>query len=79
MIHPTWQRRGVGSAMIRWALEHLRPDTMPVWLCAQPDGYSLYLKLGWRDVEKVDMDLSKWISPYQGYGLHRTVCMVRES
>ena len=79
MVHPAWQRRGVGSAMIRWALEHLHLDTIPVWLFGQPDGHHLYRKFGWRDVEEVDMDLSQWAGPHRGYGLHRTMCMLREA
>ena len=66
MVLPAWQRRGVGSAIIRWALENLRLDTMPVWLNGQPDGYRLYQKFGWRDIENVDIDLSHWAGPNRG-------------
>ena len=79
MVHPAWQRRGVGSNMIQWAFEHLQLNTMPVWLSAQPDGYALYMRYGWKQVEVVDMDLSKWTGPNRGYGMHRTVCMLREA
>ncbi|KAI9757778.1 MAG: hypothetical protein M4579_003314 [Chaenotheca gracillima] len=78
MVLPAWQRRGVGSAMIRWAFENLRLDSMPVWLNAQLDGYPLYQKFGWKDVETIDIDLSDWAGPSRGYGQHRTVCMIRE-
>lgn len=78
MVLPEWQGRGVGSAMIQWALKNLHLDTIPVWLCGQPDGYALYQKFGWRDIENVDINLSDWAGPDRGYGMHRTVCMLRE-
>lgn len=78
MVLPTWQRRSVGSAMITWALTNLRLKTMPVWLCAQLDGHGLYRRFGWRDVMNVEMQLDEWAGANRGYGLHRTVCMLRE-
>lgn len=78
MVLPSWQGCGVGSAIIRWALEDLKLKTMPVYLTAQPDGHRLYQKLGWKDVETVDIDLSEYAGPNRGYGMHRTVCMLRE-
>ena len=67
MVLPAWQRRGVGSAIVQWALENLRLDTMPVFLNAQPDGNRLYQKYGWLDVKNVDIDLSDWAGPNRGY------------
>ena len=78
MVLPAYQNLGIGSAIIRWALSNLHLDSMPTWLCAQPDGYSLYKKFGWRDIEAVDIDLSTWAGPNKGYGMHRTVCMLRD-
>lgn len=79
MVLPAWQGRGIGSAMIRWALQNLHLDKLPIWRNAQPDGHRLYQNFGWRDFEQVDVDLSHWAGPNRGYGLHRTVCMLRES
>ena len=78
MVLPEWQGRGIGSAIIHWALEHLRLDSIPVFLNAQPDGYALYKRLGWKDVENIDVDLSRWVGLNRGYGVHRTVCMIRD-
>lgn len=78
MVLPAYQNFGIGSAIIRWALSNLHLDSMPTWLNAQPDGYALYKKFRWRDIEAVDVDLSKWAGPNKGYGVHRTVCMLRD-
>ncbi|KAL6714502.1 hypothetical protein ACLMJK_007927 [Lecanora helva] len=78
MILPEWQGCGIGSSIIRWALEYLRLDSMPVWLNAQPDGYKLCKKFGWKDIGNVDIDLAEWAGPNKVYGIHRTVCMLRD-
>ena len=78
MVLPSHQRRGIGSAIIEFALESLELDRLPIWLYAQPDGHNLYQKLGWKDVENVEMQLAEWAGKGKGYGLHRTVCMIRE-
>lgn len=67
MVLPAWQRRGIGSATVQWALENLRLDTMPVFLNPQPDGNRLYQKYGWLDVKNVNIDLSDWTGPNRGY------------
>ena len=77
MILPHWQRHGVGSAIGRWAQDNLHLDALPVWVNAMPNGYELYKRFGWHDVGNIDVDLSKWAGPNKGYGMHRTVCMLR--
>lgn len=79
MILPSNQHLGIASSIIQYAITHLHLDTLPVWLCAQPDGYHLYRKFGWRDVESVEMRLEEWAGEGRGYGSHMTVCMLREA
>ena len=38
----------------------------------------MYLKLGFEDVEVVDIDYSELAGPYLGYGMHRNICMRRQ-
>ncbi|KAK3166927.1 hypothetical protein OEA41_010052 [Lepraria neglecta] len=73
MVLPAWQRCGIGSAIVQWALENLRLDTMPVFLNAQPDGNRLYQKYGWLDVKNFDIDLSDCAGPNRGGELFEAI------
>ncbi|KAI4202637.1 MAG: hypothetical protein LQ350_002430 [Teloschistes chrysophthalmus] len=92
MILPRYQRQGIGTAVIAWALQHLELNEMPVFICAQPDGVRLYEKMGWREVGGLDVRLGEWGGRLErgwkgkggegegeGEGVHRTACMVREA
>lgn len=53
IVHPAWQRRGLGEAAVRRCLEALpRPDT-PVTLVATPQGRRLYQQLGFITVDSM--------------------------
>ncbi|KAI4101988.1 MAG: hypothetical protein L6R37_004653 [Teloschistes peruensis] len=69
MIHPLYQRRGIGTAVIEWALAHLGLDAMPVFICAQPDGRRLYERMGWREVGGLDVRLGEWAKKGEGLGM----------
>lgn len=43
--HPNFQRRGAGSALCRWGMEHARARKEPVTLFASPMGQKLYTRL----------------------------------
>ncbi|KAF6834463.1 hypothetical protein CPLU01_04928 [Colletotrichum plurivorum] len=72
---PAHQRRGVGRQLIEWGLDEAARVGFPAYLVASPDGYPLYVKCGFVDVEEVRMDFTR-------FGVPR-VCtsrlMVRES
>lgn len=44
--HPDYQRRGAGSALCRWGIEHAAAQKEPVTLFASPMGQKLYTYLG---------------------------------
>ena len=44
MVHHLSFGGRVSFAIVQWALENLRIDTMPVFLNPQPDGNRLYQK-----------------------------------
>lgn len=76
-VLPAYQRQGIGSMLIRYGLENLPLDELPIWLCTQMRGRNLYLKFGWEDVDCIDVDLGELAGPNNGYGMHRSPCMVR--
>lgn len=69
---------GIGSALFRHAFETLGADEVPIWLVTQMRGRQMYLKFGFEDVDVLDVDFSEYTGPYRGFGLHRSICMVRQ-
>ena len=78
MVHPSHQRRGIGSALLQHGFHTLGADTVPIWLITQMCGRNLYAKFGFEDVDVLDVDFAEYMGPYRGYGVHRNICMVRQ-
>ncbi|KAF7967568.1 hypothetical protein HWV62_33767 [Athelia sp. TMB] len=76
-VVPAHQRRGIGSALLKYGFETLGAGELPVWLSTQMRGRNLYLKWGFKDVDSVDIDLKEFMGEWNGYGVHRSPCMVR--
>ncbi|PLN86354.1 acyl-CoA N-acyltransferase [Aspergillus taichungensis] len=57
---PEYQGRGVGSTLLRWGIEQAVKRQVGVFLEATMDGYSLYRKFGWQDLEEVNIEFSRW-------------------
>lgn len=53
--HPDYQRKGLGAALVQWGLEQAEKDGVPVYLEATPMGAFLYKKLGFEEVDEVDL------------------------
>lgn len=76
---PQYQNRGIGSRLIQTGLRQaeqqdgFRRPLEHVWLEASAEGYPLYRKFGFRDIDSIVMDLSK----YDGMGSSRHICMLR--
>lgn len=49
-VHPEYQRRGVGAALVDWGLKHARERGEKAYLEATPFGIGLYLKKGFTTV-----------------------------
>jgi len=47
-VHPAFQRKGVGAALLDWGLEHARERGEKVYLEASEFGRGLYLKKGFK-------------------------------
>lgn len=50
----------MGSTLLRWGIEQAVKRQVGVFLEATMDGYSLYRKFGWQDLEEVSIEFSKW-------------------
>lgn len=57
---PRHQRRGAASLIVQRCIEHAKSIGLPIYLDAVGDSHGLYLKHGFRDLELVKTDFSKW-------------------
>ena len=64
--------------MLRWGFEKLELDKQEIWLTTQMPGRDFYRKFGWEDVDAVDMDFSTYLGSFRGFGIHRTMFMMRK-
>lgn len=63
------QGKGVGSALLRWGTELADGEGeggLPVWLEASPEGYGLYRKFGFEDVEVQDLPIGDKKTRHEG-------------
>ena len=59
--------------LVDWGTKVGDEAGIPCYLEGTPAGYHLYKQSGFKDVEVLDMDLTKW----GGKGIHRHICMIR--
>lgn len=57
---PKHSRRGAGALLLQWGIEEGRKRGLPVYLHSSLQGHALYLKHGFRDLEELVADFSKW-------------------
>ena len=81
MTEPRYQGRGVGTALVRWGNARADADNVPSFLQGSAFAYKLYLKCGWKIVEKFDVDLRDWTPSGRrddlGYGNYSYYYMIR--
>lgn len=77
-VHPDYQRRGVGSALLRYGLNDLNMRSEPVFVNALYPVHGYYLKFGWEALGAIEADLSDWAGKNAGFGPYQNVIMVRE-
>ncbi|KAF8545222.1 acyl-CoA N-acyltransferase [Trichophaea hybrida] len=53
VIHPRWQRRGVGRKLCEMGLGEARKEGVPAMLESSPVGLGLYVSLGFRQVREL--------------------------
>ncbi|KAL1967794.1 hypothetical protein VTN77DRAFT_2483 [Rasamsonia byssochlamydoides] len=74
---PAYQGLGIGSRLLQAGLDQAADQhgLSDAWLEASVEGYALYRKFGFRDVDEILMDLTR----YGGTGSTRHVCMLRSA
>ncbi|GMG45284.1 unnamed protein product [Aspergillus oryzae var. brunneus] len=76
VVLPEYQRKGVGAKLMTKGLEEAMALNLPVWLESSEEGYALYKKLGFKDLnDSIVMDLTK----YGESGIATTACMLLEN
>ena len=71
--NPEHQRRGAASMLLKWGADEADRLGLESYLEASPDGKFLYEKRGFRELETIKMDFSKWGGPKD----HPTTLMLR--
>ncbi|KAE9373756.1 hypothetical protein N431DRAFT_438921 [Stipitochalara longipes BDJ] len=80
MTDPAFQRRGIGSALLKWGHALAERENVPSFLGASPFGYPLYMSLGWNVVAGVVLDLKEWVGAGDedmGWGVYKSRFMLR--
>lgn len=57
---PKDQRRGAGGMLVQWGTDIADKEGIPAYLESSAEGYSLYNKHGFKDIESWDFDLEPW-------------------
>ena len=78
VVHPEYQRKGVGTAMIRFGLQDLEMCHQTVDVNAMLLAQGLYSRFGWKLLGKTEADLSEWCGKNQGFGLYQNAIMARD-
>jgi len=81
VTHPSHQRKGVGSALVRWATSKADRDGVPCWIQSSPVAHGVYYHCGFRDVGRLEMDLREFApggrEGKMGWGGNEFVYMLR--
>lgn len=48
IVHPAYQRQGIGQKLLDWGLETADRENVVSWLFARPAGSRLYERNGWK-------------------------------
>jgi len=71
---PAYQRRGLASKLLKHVLDSADREGKKAYIEATLAGYPVYERLGWKVVDVVEIDLSKW----GGKGMGSNRIMLRE-
>ncbi|KAI9743803.1 MAG: hypothetical protein M1818_002537 [Claussenomyces sp. TS43310] len=71
--HPDYQRRGLARTLLAKFLACADAEGRRAYIEATPAGHALYASLGWRDVDEIVVDVTKWggAEPYVNWVMVR--------
>ncbi|GAM83796.1 hypothetical protein ANO11243_017860 [Dothideomycetidae sp. 11243] len=86
-VHPAWQHKGVGSALLKPGLARADEEGVFCWVHSSAAGADTFAKHGFVEVGKLDLDLDEWnlerVDPPEGegekWGLYTFKYMKREA
>ena len=71
-VHPENQGKGIGTALVQSGIRHAEQLRLPIFILAFKAGRSIYERLGFREVDRVIQDDTK----YGGEGEYSAYFMV---
>jgi GNAT superfamily N-acetyltransferase len=81
MTDTDYQRRGIGTTLLKWGHEFAAKQNVPEFLDSSPFGFPLYRSLGWNVVAEVKVDLKEWVEGAgegdMGWGVYKSRSMLR--
>ncbi|KAL3480443.1 acyl-CoA N-acyltransferase [Aspergillus californicus] len=77
LVKPEHRGRGIGKALMEYALTKAKSLDLPVVFVTEPQVYDFFVKQGFQVTHRVDLDLADWAPPHSGFGVFRLAAMVR--
>ncbi|KAL4804433.1 acyl-CoA N-acyltransferase [Aspergillus unguis] len=71
---PSYQGKGVARALLTWGTEQADAQQKRIFLEATPEGYPVYVKNGWKALERLEIDWGTW----GGEGQQTMTLMMRD-
>lgn len=56
IVHPSYQRQGIGQKLLDWGVETADRENIVAWLFSRPAGSRLYEKNGWKAILTTEVD-----------------------
>ncbi|RAQ49720.1 GNAT family acetyltransferase [Aspergillus flavus] len=73
-VLPEYQGKGIGSKLLQWGTEQADARNARIYLEATIEGYPLYRKYGWHEVDRIEIDYAQ----YGGTGQITFIIMMRD-
>lgn len=75
-VDPANQRQGAGKLLVDTLVNFADETGLPCYVESTPAAREMYIHRGFREVDRVDIDLGRW---EQGFGMYRTTILSRDA